>query len=151
MFDPTVRAEFDRQFKIVRLLYFAMLSSLGVYLGIGTLIGFIRPIGTAPSSSQLLIQMLYIMSAVLILAAFLLKRRLIRPPREGSTPSEIHGWLLVFRNGHLVSFALCEAIGIFGLLALFLAGSKRDFVKLVILAFASMVLLRPTRINSSNS
>ena len=65
--------------------------------------------------------------------------------------ADIKQCLASFRSGHLVTYVLCEGIGLFGLLGLFLGGSRPQFINLIVVAFALMILLRPKRIDSSNS
>ncbi len=68
----------------------------------------------------------------------------------GMAPADIKQCLASFRSGHLVSYVLCEGIGLLGLLGLFLGGSRTQFINLIVVAFALMILLRPKRIDFSN-
>ncbi len=127
-----------------------MLASLAGYLVIGLVLDSARaPVAVARSGQW--IRILYLLSIGLITAAFLVKKRLVRPLSPGLAPAEIKCRLASFRSGHLVSYVLCEAIGLLGLLALFLAGSRAQFINLIVVAFALMILLRPKRIDSSIS
>ena len=127
-----------------------MFAGLAGYLVIGLVLSSIRQPGAAASSAHL-VRTFYLLSILLIVAAFLVKRQMVRPLRLGSSSEEIRRWLISFRTGHLVSYVLCEGIGLLGLLALFLGGSRTQFVNLVIVALALMVLLRPKRMDASLS
>jgi len=149
LLDAATKAEFDQQFRAVQVLYFAMLASLAGYLVIGLVLGSARTPSVAASSPT--VRVFYLLSIGLIVAALLVKKRLVRPVPPGSSQAEIKRSLGSFRSGHLVSYILCEGIGLLGLLALFLGGSRTQFINLVVVAFALMFLLRPKRIDSSTS
>ena len=147
MFDAGTRAELEEQFRAVQILHFAMLASLAGYLVIGLVLGSTRTAGAAASTTN---RVLYVFSLALTVAAFLVKKRMVRPLSPGWSQAELKGFLGSFRSGHLISYVLCEGIGLLGLLALFLGGSRTQFVNLSVVAFAVMILLRPKRIDSSN-
>lgn len=150
MLDAATKAEVDQQFRAIQVLYFAMLASLAGYLVIGLVLGSART-PTAAASSSPSVRVFYLLSIGLTVAALLVKKRLVRPVHPGSSQAEIKRSLGTFRSGHLVSYVLCEGIGLLGLLALFLGGSRTQFINLVVVAFALMILLRPKRIDSSTS
>ena len=122
MLDSTTKAESDQQFRAVQLLYLGMLASLAGYLVIGLVLGSARTPAAAASSSPF-VRLFYLLSIGLTVAAFLVKKRLVRAVPPGSSQAEIKRSLGTFRSGHLVSYVLCEGIGLPGLLALFLGGS----------------------------
>ena len=149
MLDAATRAEFDQQFRVVQMLYFGMLASLAGYLAIGLVTGFGKePTHTASAQWT---KIFYVISTGLIVAAYLVKKRMVRPLSPGMAPADIKQCLTSLRSGHLVTYVLCEGIGLFGLLGLFLGGSWPQFINLIIVAFALMILLRPKRIDSSTS
>ena len=148
--DATTKAEFDQQFRAVQVLYFAMLASLAGYLVIGLVLGSTRAPSTTASSGQR-VRIFYILSTGLIVAAYLVKKRMIRPLSPGMPPADVKQCLASFRSGHLVTYVLCEGIGLLGLLGLFLGGSRPQFINLIVVAFVLMILLRPKRIDSSTS
>jgi hypothetical protein len=146
--DAAIKAEFDQQFRAVQVLYFTMLASLAGYLVIGLVLGSPRAANTTVSSAQW-VRIFYFLSTGLIVAAYLVKKRMIRPLSPGMTPADVKQYLASFRSGHLVSYVLCEGIGLLGLLGLFLGGSRPQFINLIVVAFALMILLRPKRIDPS--
>ena len=150
LLDAATKAEFDQQFRFVQMLYFAMLASLAGYLVIGLVLGPAKAPNTTASSAQW-VRIFYFLSTGLIVAAYLVKKRMVRPLSPGMAPADIKQCLTSFRSGHLVTYVLCEGIGLLGLLALFLGGSRPQFINLIVVAFALMILLRPKRIDSSTS
>ena len=147
MLDAATKAELDQQFRAVQVLYFAMLAG---YLVIGlVLVSAKAP--NIPASSARWVRTFYFLSACLIVAAYLVKKRVVRPLSPGMVAADIKQCLASFRSGHLVTYVLCEGIGLFGLLGMFLGGSRSQFMNLIVVAFALMILLRPKRIDSSTS
>ena len=147
MLDAATKAEFDQQFRAVQVLYFAMLASLAGYLVIGLVLGSAKA-PNIPASSARWVRTFYFLSACLIVAAYLVKKRMVRPLSPGMVAADIKQCLASFRSGHLVTYVLCEGSGLFGLLGLFLGGSRSQFMNLIVVAFALMILLRPKRIDS---
>ena len=148
MLDAATKAELDQQFRVVQVLYFAMLASLAGYLVIGLVLGSAK----APNSaSAQWVRIFYFLSTGLIVAAYFVKKRMVRALSPGLAPADIKQCLASFRSGHLVTYVLCEGIGLLGLLGLFLGGSRSQFMNLIVVAFALMILLRPKRIDSSIS
>jgi cytochrome b561 len=152
VFDPETKSAFDQQFRAVRAIHFAMLLSLAAYLVLGLVFRPALAMASETEASGLLVQFFYAVCAGIALAIFLLRKRLIQPSRTGSaTRQEAESWSRKFRTGHIVIYALCEAIGVFGLVALFVAGSQTHFISLILLSFALMFFLRPKRVDSINS
>jgi hypothetical protein len=147
LLDAGSKAEFDQQFRAVQVLYFAMLASLAGYLVIGLVLGSTRVAATVTSPPG---RTFYLLSLGLATPAFFVKKQMVRPILRGSSPAEIKGSLGSFRSGHLVSYVLCEGVGLVGLVGLFLGGSRIQFINHLGVAFALMVLLRPKRIDFSN-
>ena len=150
MQDAATKAEFDQQFRAVQVLYFAMRASLAGYLVIGLVLGSARTPNTTASSGQW-VRILCFLSLFLIGAAYFVRKRMVRPLSARLTPTDIKQCLTSFRSSHLITYVLCEGIGLLGLLALFLGGSRPQFINLTVVAFALMILQRPKRIDSSGS
>ena len=150
MLDAATKAEVDQQFRAVQVLYFAMLASLASYLVIGLALGSGRMTNTMASAAQW-VRIFYFLSTGLIVAAYFVRKRMVRPLSPGMALGDIKQCLASFRSGHLVTYVLCEGIGLLGLLGLFLGGSRSQFINLIVVAFALMILLRPKRIDPSTS
>jgi hypothetical protein len=150
LLDAATRAELDQQFRAVQVLYFAMLAALAGYFVLGlVLVPAIAP-NTTASSAQFF-RILSWFGVGMGGAAYAAKKRMVRPLSPGMAPAEIKQCLTFFRSGHLVTFVLCESIGLLGFVALFVGGSHLQFINLMLLAFALMILLRPKRVDSSIS
>ncbi len=150
MLDAATKVEFDQQFRVVQVLYFALLASLVGYLVIGLVLGSTRAQDFTVSSTQWL-PILFWIALGLGGAAYLVKKRMTRPLSSGLDPAQIKACLASFRSGHLITYVLCEGIGLLGLLSMLVGGSRPQFINLMVVSFALMILLRPKRIDSSNS
>jgi cytochrome b561 len=129
-----------------------MLLSLAAYVVLGLVFRPALAMASGTEASGLLVQFFYAVCAGIALAILLLLKRLIQPLRAGSvTPQEVESWSRKFRTGHIVIYALCEAIGVIGLVALYVAGSQKHFISLILLSFTLMFFLRPKRVDSINS
>ena len=150
MLDAATKAEFDQQFRFVQMLYFTMIAALAGYFVLGlVLVPTKAPNTTAPSAQ--FFRILSWFGVGMGCVAYAAKKRMVRPFSPGMTPAAIKQYLTSFRSGHLVTFVLCESIGLLGFVALFVGGSRLQFINLMLLAFALMILLRPKRIDSSTS
>lgn len=149
---PAANDAFSQQFRAVQVIHLAMLLSLAGYVVLGFII---RPPGLPSGGAEisaLLVRVFYLISAGIVLAIFVLRKRLIQPLARGpSTVQEIQHWSARFRIAHILIYALCEAIGIFGLVALFVAGSQAHFLTLIALSFVLMILLRPKPIDTAGT
>lgn len=150
LLDAAIKIELDQHFRWVRVLHFTMLAPLVGYLVIGMLLGSSWGQKATAASVQW-VRVFYLVSSALIVAAYLARKRMVRPLSPGMTLADIRQSLSSFRSGHLVTYVLCEAIGLFGLLGLFLGGSRPQFINLIVIAFGLMILLRPKRIDTSIS
>ena len=100
--DAATKAEFDQQFRAVQVLYLAMLASLSGYLVIGLVLGSSRVPNLGDSSARW-VRTFYFLSACLIVAAYLVKKRMVRPLSLGMAAADIKQCLASFRSGHLVT------------------------------------------------
>jgi cytochrome b561 len=142
--DLANKSLIDQHFRFLQILHLAMLMSLAGYVALGLLLRPAKVAAGGGELSGLLVQIFYMISAGIVLAIFFLRRRLIRPLPPGATSGpEIGGWLAKTRTGHIIIYALCEAIGVFGLVSSFIAGSQAHFLNLIVLSLALMIFLRP--------
>ena len=95
LLDAGTKAEFDQQFRAVQVLYFAMLASLAGYLVIGLVLGSTRVPAAVASPTN---TAFYLFSLGLAAAAFLVKKRMVRPDIARIVAGGDQGisWLLPF-------------------------------------------------------
>ena len=142
MLDPAARAEFERQYRLVLVIYSAMLASIFIYLGIGFLLA--RSSHLVDRSTRSTVGAVYGMAAILLgLILWLRKARISSLTHRSPAPKDMLELISRYRTGHIVAFVLCELITILGLLLLFLSGSFTHLVFLASLSFIVMIISYP--------
>jgi hypothetical protein len=118
----------------IRLIWFALLISIGLYFVIAYLI--IPSSGDQPLSATFddtIVQILYLVAAITFVAAFPISSMMMR--REPS-PART-------RLGYIVRWAMFESTAIYGLMAAMLRQNLRLFLPLATLAIAGMLFSYP--------
>jgi hypothetical protein len=139
MLDQAARAEFERQYRLILIIYSATLASILIYLGIGFLMIQTLPSRVAGGSAGSLLITFYTLAAVLLTLILWLRKSWITPlPSLASAPGEALDLISRYRIGHIVVFVLCEVIILIGLVLLFLVGW---FMHLVYFALLSLIML----------
>ena len=65
-------------------------------------------------------------------------------PEESLKQANFH------RTGHLIIYVFCEAIGLFGLILLFVTGSVQHFLNLILASFMLLIVLYPRKMAVNN-
>jgi hypothetical protein len=118
--------EIDAGHRTLRLIWFAMLGSL-VAVFVVT-----RLIRSEPDAPPVLFWILMAMGAGNLGASFLLKHRLLRQAAEERKPELV-------KSAYIVALALCESIGLFGLLAHLLTGVEHYYFFFVLAGFGILI------------
>ena len=139
MLDQAARAEFERQYRLLLIIYSATLASIFIYLGIGFLLIRTLPSRVAGESAGSLLITFYALAAILLASVLWLRKSWIAPlPRLAAAEGDALDLISRYRIGHIVVFVLCEVITLIGLVLLFLVGS---FMHLVYFALLSLIML----------
>lgn len=129
----------------LRLIWFAMIVSLAIYLFIGLYAGANFPSSMDGDTFSRLRTILYVVAfATLVAIRFIRKlilsaKGLNRQPAQGSQPPELQKYYTAV----VVSLALSESIGIYGLLLFFLGKNPTDLYLLILVSAAAMFMYRP--------
>jgi len=139
MLDQAARGEFERQYRLVLIIYSATLASIFIYLGIGFLLIRTLPSRVAGESAGSLLITFYALAAILLALVLWLHKSWIAPlPGLAAAAGDALDLISRYRIGHIVVFVLCEVITLIGLVLLFLVGS---FMHLVYFALLSLIML----------
>jgi hypothetical protein len=114
------------RYQVFIILWIAMLISLGLFLGLAVFV---------PSSGRPDRTMSYAffgISLILVIASFLIKHRQVKQALEKQQ-------VPILLSAYIVSFALCEAAGLFGLLDHFVTGSKNYRFMFALAVFGMLV------------
>ena len=151
MADQSLNSGSFQSFRKIQSIYFSILFSVVTYLGFGL---WLRPtphLSGGTKETAVLTQIFYFLSAALILLIFIVRRKIYhRPPMISPSPQEALKLMNFYYVGHLSIYVLCGAIGLFGLLLLFMTGLVQHFLNLSLVSILLMVILYPRRIAEGN-
>ncbi|MBW1974439.1 MAG: hypothetical protein JRI45_02560 [Deltaproteobacteria bacterium] len=143
-------ADIDREMNQLKIIWIAMLGSIGIYVFVAINFGGEIKAPLDPSLLKTIRLVLYALSILTVVITKLIRSKIIASISVGSertgVPREMIGQVLQkYRVANIVSFALCETIAIYGLLLFLMGGSATDLYILIALSALSMFLLRPRR------
>ena len=152
--DASQKGAFENKLLVIWIIWVAMVGSLVIYIVICNLIGdqVRRPMG--PDFSLELLRNIFfgIGIASLIATHFIRKFILGKPsgrsmPVSTSPPSPQDTTTIYARytTAMIISLALCESVGIYGLVLFFLGGSFQTLYTFIIFSAAGMFYYRPKR------
>ena len=122
----------DDSSRALRLIWLAILA------GLITLFVVTRLFESPPGSGlEVMFWILFALGLVNLGASFILKQKLLKQAIEQQK-------LELVRSAYILAFALCESIGLFGLIAHFIAGSKYYYFLFVLGGFG-VVMHKPQR------
>lgn len=150
MADPNV----ERSLKLSRIIHLAMLLSLGFYVAIAvqvvhaqdpTLPPPLPELAAHPFSHYLFIALA--IATVMLMAATPLVRAKLMPPRSygDATPPDLNRALGRLRVAQIVSWAMCEAVAIYGLILTFLSYDLRYTLAFAAVGALAMLAYAPSR------
>ena len=124
--------EVDAQYGKLRIIWLAILAGLAL---IFVLTRVVQP--AAGGGPEVLFWMLLALGAAELGASFVLKQKMLRQAVEQRKPALV-------ATAYILAFALCESVGIFGLVAHFVTGNKYYYFFFVLSGFG-MMLHKPQR------
>jgi hypothetical protein len=130
--------------KTLRAVQWSMLASILLYGIVGEILG---PVSLAVDPS--LTYLLTTLGVAIVGVIFVVRRTLVlRAAASLVTHPEDSLSLGYWRTGYLATYALCEALALFGLIQRFLGGSLLQSVPYYIGGFALLVFFRPRQPDS---
>jgi len=151
MLAPDSEPKLNKSILTIRIIYFAFISSLVIYLIIPHLIiklhhGFLKGFAMF-EKVYLLKNILYLISILTAVIIFILQRFLSNPNKILLTPgsTNIDEILKALTSGSIIIFALCESIALYGLVLFLIAGLLKEFYFLIGLSFILLIMCFPKR------
>ena len=139
--------ELDKEFLILKMIWFAILMSLGIYL----FFGLYSSANFGPSMKEdvfgILRTVLYIVSFITLIATRYVRKCVLTGKvryRQSSQTSQ-HPALQRYRTAMIVALAMSESIGIYGLVLFFLGKNPMDLSLLIVLSAGAIFMYRPRR------
>lgn len=139
--------ELPRGTMALKIIWGAMLTSLAIYLFVGIFIGNNLQTSLNEDSYTVLKYILYSLTCVTLIVTwkvrkFLLARKSQFPPAHQISESMILQRYFVIS---IISWALSESIGIYGLILLFVGKNITDLYVLILIAAIAMFLYHPSK------
>ncbi|MFH1563369.1 MAG: hypothetical protein ABIF11_08150 [Nitrospirota bacterium] len=147
MLDLSSQPKFNKALLTIRIVYFAFIISLAMYLFIPNIIiklgnGNFEGLANF-KEADLLKNMLYLISGLTVVVILILRRFLTNPHKmPASTVNELLKGLI---SGNTVIFVLCETLALYGLVLFSIAGMLKEFYFLVGLSFILLFICFPNR------
>lgn len=125
--------------KVVRTQHGAFLISIPIYAAVGELFG---PTGAGPG--KIIRGVLIAVALMNVGIAQLFGRKMVTAAEEALAQNASDDAVLGrWRQGHLITFALCESVAMFGFALRMLGGDPLQAAPLYVLAFALMLVWAP--------
>ena len=146
--DALQKGTAENRFMVAWFIWAAMIGSLGIYILICNVIGddVQRPLG--PDFSLALLRKIFFgLSAVALIAAHFIRKFVLRKPSGGpGTSPQIPATIFAkYTTAMIISLALCESVGIYGLLLFFLGDGVKTMYSFMVISAAGMFYYRPNR------
>lgn len=150
MIDPTDVKKLDSGFALILIIWGAIFASLGVYLGVCLVLGDTLPAGMEDGFHlETLRYALFGISVVTLVAVYFLRGFLLEHPgfagASRSGPSTQHPAVARYTVIVIITSALLESIGIYGLILFLMAKDSLSLYQLLGLSAAAMLFYRPKK------
>jgi len=151
MLGPEERETIEKGFAPIAIIWGALLASLFIYILIAHTMGDqIRQAPRAEFPIALMRNILFGVAAAELLLAYYLRKRMLRVQPEGQTPASplTSGQptaLAKYTAAVIVSLALCEGIGIYGLILFLLGDDYHTLYLLIGVSAIAMFYFRPKK------
>ena len=150
MIDRDVLKQVDKGMKNLYMIWAFLLGSLAIYLLIGIFMkGALRPQASGTLPENTLRWALYLVSVATFIMIFFLKRVVMKAAKRAESwiarTKGQHPLIARYTTAVVISLAVAESIGIYGLILYFLIGQTEDLISLMVLSAVAMILHRPRR------
>ena len=139
--------ELDKRLMTLRIIWFAMLMSLGIYLFVAIQVGTNVQSSINEETLGILRTVLYAMAAAILIATRYVRKLIMSGRSQASQPAQVlkHVALQKYSAATIVALAMSESVGVYGLLLFFLGKNPTDLYLLILISAAAMVMYRPRK------
>jgi F0F1-type ATP synthase membrane subunit c/vacuolar-type H+-ATPase subunit K len=139
--------ELDKRLLTLRIIWFAMFVSLGIYLFVGIHVGTNVRSSINEDTLGMLRTVLYAMAVAILIAARYIRKLIMSGKSQVSQPAQVleHLALQKYSAATIVALAMSESIGIYGLILFFLGKNSTDLYLLILISAAAIVMYRPRK------
>jgi hypothetical protein len=138
--------ELDKRLMTLRIIWFTLLMSLGIYLFVAIQVGTHVQSSINEETFGILRTVLYAIAFAILIATRYI-RKLIMSGKSQVTTSAGFGALALqkYSAATIVALAMSESIGIYGLILFFLGKNSTDLYLLILISAVAMVIYRPRK------
>lgn len=138
---PLTEQDMERTMLVLKVLWLALLGSLGAYLIVGRFVAPGLDLRLNADTFRVLRTVLYALSLVVLIAAGYVRRRMLaaKAPSAGSSTTQEYSGAVI------TSLAMSESVGIYGLLLFLLGKDATDLYLLLAISAAAMFYFRPRK------
>lgn len=139
--------ELDKGLLTLHIIWFAMLMSLAIYLFVGLLVKTTLPTSMDENTFTVLKRILYAVAVVILFITKYIKNLILNSKVQiGQTPNiSRHSVLQKYTIAMVITWALSESIGIYGLVLFFLGKNAMDLYVLISISAVAMAIYRPRK------
>ena len=131
----------------LKVIWFAMLGALAIYLLIGLRIAANLQPSMGKSTFSILKTVLYLFTVFILIITNYIRKRILsaKGQHRQATQSLEHSGLQRYTTAMIVAWALSECIGILGLVLFFLGKNPTDLYLLILISAAAMLIYHPRK------
>jgi len=139
--------ELDKRLMTLRIIWFALLMSLAIYLFVGIRVGTNVQSSINEETLGILRTILYAMAFAILIATRYIRKLTMSGKNQVSQPAQDLKYLALqkYSAATIVALAMSESIGIYGLILFFLGKNSTDLYLLILISAAAMVMYRPRK------
>jgi len=139
--------EIDKRLMTLRIIWFALLMSLAVYLFVAIQVGTHVQSSINEETFGILRTVLYAMAFALLIATRYIRKLIMSGKSQVSQPAQALEYLALqkYSAATIVALAMSESIGIYGLILFFLGKNSTDLYLLILISAGAMVIYRPKK------
>jgi hypothetical protein len=139
--------ELDRRLMTLRIVWFALLMSLAVYLFVGIRVWTNLQPSFSEETFGIRRTVLYLMAVAILIATRYVRKLIMSGKGQVSKPAQVleHLALQRYSAATIVALAMSESIGVYGLILFFLGKNSTDLYLLILISAAAMVMYRPRK------
>jgi len=132
----------QKAFNTSRVIWIAILAALAIYIIVGHALAGREFIDSSTIPLPLIRVVLAAVGGAMLVGSFFIRRGMLEPQASGA-PGDAAGTAARYRSATMITAGICEAVGLFGLVLIFLGDGLPTLYLFNIVAAAALVLHRP--------
>jgi hypothetical protein len=139
--------ELNKGMLILKIIWFAMLTSLGIYLFVGLRTETIVQVPMDKDTFAIIKKVLYVVAFITLIATGYIRKLFLsgkiqhRPPTQTSQ----HPALQKYTAATTLALAMLESIGIYGLILFLIGKNTMDLYLLIVISAVAIFIYRPRK------